>query len=51
MSGISSIFVLINIAFMIYVFYLFHTLAMSNKQMAESMEKLVEKMDQIHTKK
>jgi hypothetical protein len=51
LSNLSSIFILIYLAFIVYMIYLFHTLAMSNKQIAESMEKLVAKIDQINTKK
>lgn len=51
MSGMPIIFVLIYLGFMIYMIYLFHTLAISNKQIAQSLEKLVEKIDQINTKK
>lgn len=50
MYGMATLFTLLNLALMIYAIYLFHTLAMSNKSIAESMEMLVEKIDSLSNK-
>lgn len=45
--GFGSIFFLIYLGFFVYMIYLFHTLAMSNKRMAEILEQISNKLDYI----
>lgn len=44
-SFFAAFITFINLGIMIYGIYLFHTLAMSNKKIAETLEKLVHKID------
>ncbi|KXG75610.1 hypothetical protein [Thermotalea metallivorans] len=47
---VSGLFVLVNLGIIIYMVYLFHILATSNKQIAESMQILVNKIDKLGNK-
>jgi hypothetical protein len=44
---VGGLFFLINIGIMIYMVYLFHILATSNRRIADSMEILVNKIDKL----
>lgn len=44
---VGGLFFLINISIMIYMVYLFHVLATSNRRIADSMEILVNKIDKL----
>ncbi|SHJ75910.1 hypothetical protein SAMN02745975_02800 [Geosporobacter subterraneus DSM 17957] len=46
-----GLFFIINIGIMIYMVYLFHVLATSNKQIAETLERLVDKIDRFDHRK
>lgn len=41
-SRVFPIFFVLYLGLMIYIIYLFHTLAMSNKRMAETLERVME---------
>jgi archaellum component FlaF (FlaF/FlaG flagellin family) len=40
--ALGGFMVILYLAFMFYIIYLFHTLAMSNKRMAEALERIME---------
>lgn len=47
----AGLFFIIHIGIMIYMIYLFHVLATSNKQIAETLERLVDKIDRLDHRK
>lgn len=46
--GLGTIFFFLNLAIFIYIIYLFHTLTMSNKKMAETLEKISEQLERFN---